>query len=284
MGNPSAHPLFPPYQGQESQVSSCVLGSSTQSRPKCTQQATVDFGAIQRSREVRIQQIMSSNPDIAEPTRTEYGCIFDQLLGQASDDNTFHLGIENLIEIGNALSEVIRGPPRRGQREQLSPHDELFVYCTWLSTTAHQKQLEANLGISPTLFSRTLERIRTPLNQYLTSKFSNPPRPEIHPDCDFPEVALLVDATTVTIPTPALIFAERKVYYDGHHQCYSMKIEVAVNPHPPHQALFISNVVPGSVHDVTLFRQNIERYRVYLRKTTLEMQILPQDTAGSLLS
>ena len=56
-----------------------------------------------------------------------------------------------------------------------------------------------------------------------------------------------------------------------------MKIEVAVNPHPPHQALFISNVVPGSVHDVTLFRQNIERYRVYLRKTTLEMQILPQD-------
>ena len=56
-----------------------------------------------------------------------------------------------------------------------------------------------------------------------------------------------------------------------------MKIEVAVNPRPPFQALFISEVVPGAVHDVSLFRMGYERYMIYLKKSPEERRILPGD-------
>ena len=50
-----------------------------------------------------------------------------------------------------------------------------------------------------------------------------------------------------------------------------------MNLRPPFQALFISEVVPGAVHDVSLFRQGYERYKVYLKKSPEERRLLPGD-------
>ena len=171
----------------------------------------------------------------------------------------------------------LRSIPRRGAQYTLTAHDSLVVYLLWLSTPATQVFLARAVSLHPSTFSRCVDMVRPVLNQYLKHRFANPPRPTINPSFPFPEVALLVDATTVIIPTPALTFEERKEYYDGHHKCYSLKVEVAVNPRLPHQALFVSEVVKGSVHDVALFRMGIDRYSTYLHKQPDELAALPTD-------
>ena len=168
-------------------------------------------------------------------------------------------------------------PPHRGGQEILTPHDQLVLYLLWLSTDATQLFLTKTTGVTQSTYSRTLDKIRPALRQYLTKRYSCPPRPLIVLDQPFPEVALLVDATRITIPTPSLSFNDRKTYFDGHHHCYCLKVEVATNPHPPHQALFVSEVVYGSMHDVTLFRRGLERYKIYLKKTPQEMTQLIGD-------
>ena len=237
----------------------------------------INFEAIRNSRQRQADAILNATVPPSLPRET-YGRLFDQMLAQQENDElTYHLGLPALVELGNALMRELRSIPRRGAQYSLSAHDSLVVYLLWLSTPATQVFLARAVSIHQSTFSRCVDMVRPALNEYLKQRFANPPRPTINPLFPFPEVALLVDATTVTIPTPALTFEERKEYYDGHHRCYSLKIEVAVNPRPPHQALFISDVVKGSVHDVALFRMGIDRYSAYLRKQPEELTALPAD-------
>ena len=226
----------------------------------------INFSELERAREDHRTRIFSSSIPEQPTIQPQYGVLFDQILKETSDDKTFHINPESLIELGNVLSAKLNRPPHRGSRETLTPHDQLYIYLLWLSTPSSQKFLSGIIGITSSLLSRVVDRIRPILLSYALQMFESAPRPDINPEYELPFVGLLVDATSVTISTPALPFAERKAYYDGHHSCYSMKIEVAVNPRPPYQALFISDVVPGAVHDVALFRKGYERYKHYLKK------------------
>ena len=238
----------------------------------------INFSALEAGRQRSVASVLRAQEIEETQSTLHFGPIFDQILLHPTDDRTFHLGLPALIELGNALLEYSQKPPHRGGQEILTPHDQLVLYLLWLSTDTTQIFLTKTTGVNQSTYSRTLDKIRPALHQYLTKRYSCPPRPLITLDEPFPEVALLVDATTITIPTPALSFLDRKTYYDGHHRCYCFKVEVATNPHPPHQALFVSDIVPGSVHDVTLFRMGLERYKVYLRKTLEEKSQLISDS------
>ncbi|KAH7831532.1 uncharacterized protein MONOS_11104 [Monocercomonoides exilis] len=102
--------------------------------------------------------------------------------------------------------------------------------------------------------------------------FINPPRPQSPLNEDYPQVALLVDATTIKVSAPPIPLEDSKLLYDGHHQVYRMKFEVAVSAWYPHKALFVSNSVMGGVHDVALFREGKERYVQYLKMTDKEKE------------
>ncbi|KAH7820321.1 uncharacterized protein MONOS_10179 [Monocercomonoides exilis] len=103
-----------------------------------------------------------------------------------------------------------------------------------------------------------------------TDEQFKPPRPPFCPCRDFPSVALLVDTTTVKVPCPPIAYDESKQLFDGHHNAYCLKFEVAVSAWPPHNALFVSDAVAGGIHDVSLFRQGMRRYIGYLKKTDKE--------------
>ena len=240
--------------------------------------SSINFASFEAMRQKQVTTILSSAPIESSSMISTYGKIFDQIALNPSDDKTIHLGLEALIELGHALMQRLVKPPHRGGQDLLTIHDQLVIYLMWLSISCSQTQLAKTLGLLQSTLSRTIDRIRPALNDVLMQRFSNPPRPVVDPLSPFPHVALLVDATTVEIPTPALSFSEKKNYYDGHHHCYSMKIEVAVSPHPPHFALFVSNVVYGAVHDVILFRSGLERYKQYLLKTPNERLGIPQDS------
>ncbi|KAH7831911.1 uncharacterized protein MONOS_9377 [Monocercomonoides exilis] len=118
--------------------------------------------------------------------------------------------------------------------------------------------------------SNSIREIRPYLLKVLDEIFKNPPRPPKFISKEFPSVALLVDATTVRCSVPVGDFDDARQLFDGHHNSYSMKIEVAVSAWPPFKALFVSESVPGGVHDVTLFRSGKHRYVEYLKKTEEE--------------
>ena len=270
-----------PYSSQStprSESNSSRQTSSQPTRTRTAKQRGINFEAIEQQRLRIVDSIIRSQPPPAEKPAFQYGERFDQILANPEEYKTFYLGIDNLIEVGNAVSQALSHPPQRGQREKCTFHDQFILYLIWLSTNTTQKALAESTSISAPTYSRIIESVRPALHGYLSSRFMNPPRPIVNPTFPFPEVALLVDATTIPIPTPSLLYAEKKEFYDGHHHSYCMKVEVAINPRPPFQALFVSIVVPGSVHDVNLFRQGVARYIPYLKKTAEEKLLLPADS------
>ncbi|KAH7819601.1 uncharacterized protein MONOS_14429 [Monocercomonoides exilis] len=118
----------------------------------------------------------------------------------------------------------------------------------------------------------SIKNIRPFLLNALEKMFINLPRPQSPLNEDYPQVALLVDATTIKVSTPPIPFEDSNLLYDGHHQVYSMKFEVAVSAWYPHKALFVSNAVMGGVHEVALFREGKERYVQYLKMTDKEKE------------
>ncbi|KAH7818711.1 uncharacterized protein MONOS_2147 [Monocercomonoides exilis] len=120
------------------------------------------------------------------------------------------------------------------------------------------------------MVSNSIREIRPYLLRVLDDIFKNPPRPPKFISEDFPSVALLVDATTVRCSVPVGDFDDARQLFDGHHNSYSMKFEVAVSAWPPFKALFVSDSVPGGFHDVSLFRSGKHRYIEYLKKTEEE--------------
>ncbi|KAH7819595.1 uncharacterized protein MONOS_6639 [Monocercomonoides exilis] len=88
----------------------------------------------------------------------------------------------------------------------------------------------------------------------------------------YPRVSVMVDEIIIKVSTPPIPFEDSNLLYDGHHQVYSMKFEVAVSAWYPHKALFVSNAVMGGVHEVALFREGKERYVQYLKMTDKEKE------------
>ena len=69
----------------------------------------------------------------------------------------------------------------------------------------------------------------------------------------FPEVALIVDSTTLEINRPGS-YSESKPFFDAKNWIYGLKKQVCVMPVSPHYALFSSKSFKGSEHDYTFFQ------------------------------
>ena len=78
---------------------------------------------------------------------------------------------------------------------------------------------------------------------------------------DFPEVALIVDSTFQPSNRPGLNFSDAKVFFSGKHGAYGIKKETAHLPDG--RLVMVFPHVPGSVHDITLFRSHLPTYKVF---------------------
>lgn len=81
---------------------------------------------------------------------------------------------------------------------------------------------------------------------------------------DYPEVGLIVDVTFQTRTRPKMLFKEAQFYFSGKHHSYGLKTETAHLPNG--QVAFISETYGGSVHDFTIFKDNVEIYKEFLQK------------------
>jgi hypothetical protein len=70
-------------------------------------------------------------------------------------------------------------------------------------------------------------------------------------------------------------FRSAKVYWDGKHKMYGLKVELAVHASPPHYCMFVSDCVPASKHDYELHKEIFGSYLEHLKMTPDELARRP---------
>ena len=63
-----------------------------------------------------------------------------------------------------------------------------------------------------------------------------------------------------------MLFNEAQYYFSGKHHAYSYKTEIGHTSNG--SAMFVSDVYAGSVHDFSIFKDNVSVYKEFLKKRT----------------
>lgn len=183
--------------------------------------------------------------------------------------------ISEFLELYSVVQNNLKARGR-GRKPEISTLDSFFLTLVMLKH--HEKwdkfalTYEAKKTTAYSAVKRTLERILEPLcNALIRTMFHDEQLKRNIKFDDFPEVALVVDVTFQTRTRPKMLFKDAQFYYSGKHDAYGYKTEVAHLPNG--QAVFVSKTYGGSVHDFTIFKDNIETYELFLQKRGLDHTI-----------
>jgi hypothetical protein len=159
-------------------------------------------------------------------------------------------------------------PFKKGRKPQITLKDAVLLYLMRLKTGVTYELLAADFNIkNASSIFRVCERIENPLHQSLCTKYfmkiGKTQQLNLGIKCsEFPEVALIVDSTFQPCYRPSLSFNDAKVFFSGKHGTYGIKKETAHLPDGRIAMTFPH--VPGSMHDVTLFRTHLNTYKVII--------------------
>lgn len=155
----------------------------------------------------------------------------------------------------------------RGKKSTFGAADSFYIYLCYLHTNATLSSLAVTYGVSINVIERMVKRIEETIEQPLIKKFINEINKEDQIKMgielrDFTEVALIIDCSVQPInrPLPSI----QKYYYSGKHKIHTLKREYA---HAPNGLVcLVSDVFPGSVHDLNVCRSMLEKYKSILKK------------------
>jgi len=216
--------------------------------------------------------------NLEEPVEAPAGDILHALRNTQQFLQVTSFAEDHLTALFQAMQPHIAQAKRRGPRPKSSYFDMLLCYLMWAKTGRNYLDLAKQLHLSENRLEDNIARIRPILLATLVDKWwSRRERPVPLAGTNWPHAALLIDTTTVQAFRPIGPFEEAKIYWDGAHKIYGLKVEVAVQAHAPHYCLFTTRHVPGSVHDYKVFKDNYQRYLEFLHKTPGEQHQLPQD-------
>ena len=164
----------------------------------------------------------------------------------------------------------------RGKKPEIGPLDSFFFTLVMLKHCESWDKFAVTYGVKKAgimlSINKTLERIKEPLLEALVKP--------IYKDeqvkngivlAEYPEVGLVADVTFQTRTRPKMLFKEAQYYFSGKHSAYGYKTEIAHLPNG--LAVFISDTYAGSIHDFTLFKDNVEVYKTFLEKKTLDQRV-----------
>jgi hypothetical protein len=158
----------------------------------------------------------------------------------------------------------------RGKKPELGPLDSFFFTLVMLKHYESWDKFSELLAIN-----RTLEKIVELLtNELIQIVYKDEQVKKNIGLEDYPEVGLVVDVTFQMRTRPKMLFKEAQYYFSGKHHAYGYKTEVAHLPNG--LAIFISDTYAGSVHDFTIFKDNLEIYEKFLEKKGLDMNVNDQ--------
>jgi hypothetical protein len=172
------------------------------------------------------------------------------------------VAFRNIDDIGQfqRLFDVIEAQitvPTRGRRPVIGAKDSFFLFLHWLRSANLIDQIAAHFDLrSPTLYKH-LHKLALVIHNSRIKKFITDLReqPLRVTDSNYRSYVLVVDAMVQKRGRPVASFEEARRYFSGKHWIYCLKSQVVTNRQG--LALPVLAGVPGSVHDLALFRSTV---------------------------
>jgi hypothetical protein len=144
--------------------------------------------------------------------------------------------------------------PTRGRKPVIGAKDNSFLFLHWPRSANPIDQITTHFDLrSPTLYKHlhklTLAVHGPLITKYITDLREQPLRVT---GSDYRSYGLVVDATVQKRGRSVASFEEARRYFSGKHWIYCLKSQVITNRQG--LALHVVAGVPGSVHDLALFR------------------------------
>lgn len=163
-------------------------------------------------------------------------------------------------------------PSKRGRKPTTSPLDSFFLVLVCLK---HYEifdkmavQFKLNKHIVQNLIKPTLQKIAEPLSEQFIKIISKEEQNKQKIKfANFSEANSVSDVTFQPIPKQS-DFKFGKVYFSGKHHSYGVKVETCNAPNG--LLMMHCKHYPGSVHDFTIFKDNVNNYKTYILKKSLE--------------
>lgn len=140
----------------------------------------------------------------------------------------------------------------------------LLLVLVWLRVYATYEVMGMLFGLDQSRIGRQIGGLLPLLRQVASRDLADPPtdrRKRTWSELlqDFPDVALIIDATEQRIRRPKDTETQKR-YYSGKKKTHSIKTQVAITP--DRQLCEVSDSVPGSVNDLTLLRESKTVHRL----------------------
>jgi hypothetical protein len=183
-----------------------------------------------------------------------------------------------IVSILQQIQPFASGLSTQGKPPKLTWIDSILVLLMYYKSGSDLNELSGFIKIPSSTLLKAINRVRHLVHLVLSEKYTNNrKRPQPFENATFPYVALGFDHTTFEIQKPVGKFRENKVYFDKKNKIYGMKKGIAIQSNSPNYALFITNAIPGSVHDSQDLKHNCHTMLPYLRKTADEVNLIPHD-------
>lgn len=164
---------------------------------------------------------------------------------------------EQFLELFDIVQDVLPVTTGRGLRGKVSNHDKLLMTLCYLKHYETLDKMKETFRISKSHLQRIVDRTIQEITPVLYGRFVEDVEADIpDEDDEFPNARYVMDVTFQPIWTPLGNYNERKRFYSGKHKQYGLKTQ-CIHDRSGRLVHCVSGI-PGSVHDLTIARQNID--------------------------
>jgi hypothetical protein len=151
-----------------------------------------------------------------------------------------------------------------GRKFRGSLEQRMLLVLVWLRVYPTYEVMGILFGLDQSRIGRQIRGLLPLLRQVASRDLAEPPtdqRKRTWPELlrDFPDVAVIIDATEQRIRRPKDTETQKR-YYSGKKKVHSIKTQVTITP--DRQLCEVSDSVPGSVNDLTLLRESQTVHRL----------------------
>ena len=172
------------------------------------------------------------------------------------------------LTIYEIVSDDIKQNIGRGPRSKISKHDKLVIVLCYLKHYETINKMKDTFSISRshlhTILMTTIEAISPVLCEHYIENLKDRVDDDDDNNISYPNAKYVIDVTFQSIWTPIGTYDEKKRYYSGKHKLYGLKSQCIHD----RKGRVVNCVAgeKGSIHDLTICRENIDDLKNILKK------------------
>jgi len=234
----------------------------------------------------RAETIISQHEDLYEETQANYQAaasmnFFDDEEDETQDAPLLHamygrndknllimtgFKYDQIIQLWEIVKPTILASVGRGRKSRYGPLDTFYLVLVHLKYAENYAKfgLDYNMDAAQAcrMIVKAIKLLRKPLEEHFLASESMYELVNGQQLCTSHwGIKLIVDVHFQPSNRPVGRFSEAKIYFSGKHHDYGLKTETA--HFPDGRVVAVSCHFPGSTHDFTIFKENIEVYKKF---------------------